>query len=177
MDGSTRFHRFRYHVGRGFVSAGDRVLDVGSGKGYGGEMMSDIASAVLGIELEQDEVDFANKNRGKFNLSFIQGNLEEMILPECDVATAFEIIEHLYEPKQFIDKLKSVTKKYIIFSVPLGQKLVEGKQEVEQDSTHHSVFSEAETIMEMFVDDDWKEFVRYQQGAAFIGVVYNNNFI
>ena len=177
MDGSTRFHRFRYHIGRGFVKAGDRVLDIGSGKGYGAEMMSDVASTVTGIELEQDEVDLANKVRGKFNLKFIQGNIETMELPECDVCTAFEIIEHLYNPKEVVDKLKAVTKTFIVYSVPIGGRFVDSTRDVEGDPTHHSIFLRGDDIMDLFVDSTWKEFVRYQSGEAFIGVVYNNDNI
>lgn len=177
MDGSVRQHRFRYHLAKGFITPTDRVLDIGSGSGYGADMYSDVSMDVTGIELEEDEVKAASE-RYPF-IRFICGNLEEMELPKCDVASAFEILEHLYKPNEFIQKLKKATSKYIIFSVPTGQKLivVNGDPQEETDSTHHSVFKDGDEIMEMFVDDDWKEFFRIQLGVTFLAVVYNKNFI
>src|SRR5678816_3253244 len=104
MDGAVRQHRFRYHLARGFIKAGDTVLDVGSGSGYGVDLYSDIAFLVTGVEMEQDEVERATEKYPLVN--FVCDNLETMDLPLCDVSSAFEIIEHLYKPQEFINKLK-----------------------------------------------------------------------
>jgi len=173
MDGQTRLHRFRYHLARGFIQAGDRVLDVGSGAGYGADLYSDVASKVTGIELEQSEVTAAQERYPQ--VEFVCGNIEDVDLPLCDISSAFEIIEHLYKPKDFVDKLKSVTSKYIIFSVPIGEHLLPNEQTVDGDSCHHSVFANGDELMNMFVDENWKEFFRLQLGVTFLGIVYNNN--
>lgn len=181
MDGQTRFHRFRYHLGRGFVTGKDLVLDIGSGCGYGTAMLSEVAMYVIGIEKEKAEVDGAIKNYKLENNEFVCADLETMFIPKCDVACAFEIVEHLYKPKDFIQKLKEKTKKFIIFSVPIGERLVwveeANEYQAEKDSCHKSVFNNKDEIMNMFVDDNWKEFMGIQVGVTFIGIVYNKNSI
>jgi SAM-dependent methyltransferase len=175
MDGQTRLHRFRYHLGRGFVEPDDIVLDIGSGTGYGSHILSRVAKKVIGWELEESEVAGAVKNYQEDNISYVCANVEADPLPEVDVACAFEVIEHLFKPQEFINRLKNSVKRYIIASVPIGEKLMEDKQEVIGDSCHHSVFANNDVFHNMFVDEKWNLFWTFNCGVTLISVYYNND--
>lgn len=174
-------HRFRYHLGRGFVSPEDVVLDLGSGSGYGTSMLAEIALRVTGIEMTEANVTQAVVKYKGDNIEFICANLETVKLPKCDVACAFEVIEHLYKPIPFIKKLKEATKKYIVVSVPIGQKLVWNRDanefQEEHDWSHHSAFEDGNYVKSLFVDDKWKEFFSLSFGINYIGIFYNNDAI
>ncbi len=181
MSGQVLLHRFRYRLGRGFVEPKDTVLDLGSGSGYGTEILSRVAKKVIGIEISKADVSEAQKKYQKPNVEFICDSLETMVLPQCDVACAFEVIEHLYDVPPFVKKLKEVTKKFIVLSVPLGQKTIwveEAKEfQEEGDRTHHASFPSEVYIRQLFVDDKWKEFYYLITGVTYIGVFYNSEAI
>lgn len=178
MSGAVLLHRFRYHIGAGFVSPSDMVIDAACGQAYGTLLLSNKADHVFGIDIEESQIE-ANQDKynGK-NITFIAGNLEEIDLPDCDVACSFETIEHLYKPELFIKKLKNVTKKYIIASVPFGcEKLIEvdGDIQADLDSTHHSVFGSPLELDMMFIDKKWKKFYGFTTGVTYICAYYNKD--
>lgn len=175
MDGQVLFHRFRYHLGCGFVTSGDTVLDLGCGTGYGTEMLAKIAKKVIAVDIDEAQIS-ANKDYYKEdNIEFIYNNMEKWEFPEVDVAVAFETIEHTYEPKKVIDKLKKSVRKYIVASVPVGELFIniDGDMQVQGDSTHHSVFGSPTDFVDMFVDERWKEFMTFRTGVTLICVFYN----
>lgn len=175
MDGVTLFHRFRYHLGSGFVSEHDKVADYGCGTGYGSKILSEKAKAVIAIDKEESNIEYARLRNYNYKILYKVGDLENMEVPYVDTACAFESIEHLYKPQEFVNKIKEKTKKYIIASVPLDQKLinVDGDIQEEGDSTHHSAFTR-DSFMSMFIDDKWKEFWSFRDGVTLIAVFYNN---
>lgn len=173
MDGIIKLHRFRYHLCRGFVEPGDVVVDAGCGKGYGSEILSVVAGKVIGIDIEEYQINWNKKHYKKAkNIEFRIGNLEEVEIPECDVLCSFEVIEHFYEPLKVIEKMKNKAKKWIVVSVPIGETLVEGKQNVEEDVTHHSVFTFSSDLDGMFVDDNWDKFYGFQPGVTYMVIYY-----
>jgi SAM-dependent methyltransferase len=180
-DGRVRFHRFRYHLARGFIDPFDRVLDLGCGTGYGSDMLSEITLDVEGYDMEQGNIDYSHKNHKGCGIVYHCTDLEKMEIPEADVAVSFEVIEHLYKPAEFINKLKEKIKRLIIVSVPVGQELVwmeEAKEFQEKgDSTHKSVFPTPDYFKSLFIDDNWKEFYSWRDGVTFIAIFYNKNEI
>jgi SAM-dependent methyltransferase len=172
-------HLFRYYWGRGFVTPKDTVLDIGFGSGYGTGLLSKVAKKVTGIEILAENRECAKEKYGQKNNEFVTGNVEKMKLPSCDVACAFEVIEHLYQPKAFVEKLKKATKKYIVMSVPIGESLINvgGDIQVDGDPTHHSVFADGSEVEHLFLDNNWATFYRFQDGVTFFGSFYNVNNI
>lgn len=175
MDGRIRFHRFRYHLARGFVSPSDKVLDLGCGTGYGTGILSGIAKKVIGVDFEQANINCAIEKHKKPNNEFVLADLEKWTVPPCDVAVQFENLEHLYKPKKFISSLKKQVRKFIIASVPLGQQIVmvDGDPQEVGDKTHHSAFATPEEFNALFVDKNWKEFYSFREGVTFIAIFYN----
>lgn len=174
MDGRVRFHRFRYHLAAGFVAYPDIVLDLGCGSAYGTEILSKRAFEVHAYDKEQSNIDYAQTNHRGDSIFYTCADLEEVTLEKGTVGVAFEVLEHLYNPKAFVDKLKQAVSKYIIVSVPLNQPLtlVDGDIQEVGDATHHSSFTK-QTLMDMFIDDNWREFWSFQDGVTLIAVFYN----
>jgi len=177
MDGRTRFHRFRYHLARGFLDPKDLVLDLGCGTGYGTKILSGAAKKVIGVDFEQSNINYCIEKHQSDNIEFVLADLEKWSIPKCDVAVQFENLEHLYKPKEFVAKLKKKVAKFIIASVPLGQKIimVDGDPQEEGDKTHHSAFQTPEEFSSLFIDNKWKEFWSFRDGVTFIAVYYNNS--
>lgn len=175
MDPGTRFHRFRYHLAKGFIDVGDRVLDLGCGQGYGTKILSEVALTVLGVDLEPSNIIGAKEKYNGDNIDYFVEDLEKWHIPECDVAVEFENLEHLYDPKRFVDKLKKKVSKFIIMSTPVGcEKLVtiNGVVQADLDSEHHSVFDTPEDVKRLFINKHWREFWSMKDGVTFIGIFY-----
>lgn len=178
MDGQTLLHRFRYHLGRGFVEPEDLVLDIGCGQGYGTKILSKVARKVIGIDIDTPQIKWNSDYYKKYpNVEFIDGDLEKIDLPECDIAVSFEVIEHLFDPEAFVKRLKEKVSRWIIVSVPINETMIEvnGVIQGENDSTHHSNFPTPGHLDRLFIDADWKPFFGFQNGVTYIVAYYNKN--
>jgi len=185
MDPNVKLHRFRYHLARGFVKPGDVVIDLGCGQGYGSYLLAEVAKKVYAYDIdktvvpEYEDATYSiegNTSKVEFHLE----DLEEVELPEVDVAVQLENLEHLYNPAEFVKKLKPKVKKFIIVSVPCGaEKLIEvdGDIQADKDSTHHSVFDTPEQLIDLFVDENWKVFKSFRLGVTLICIFYNESII
>jgi len=178
MDPNVKLHRFRYHLARGFVKPGDVVIDLGCGQGYGSYLLAEVAKKVYAYDIDKTIIPcFENVNP---KIEFHLENLEEVKLPEVDVSVQLENLEHLYNPVEFVKKLKPKVKKFIIVSVPCGaEKLIEvdGDIQADKDSTHHSVFDTPEQLIDLFVDENWKVFKSFRLGVTLICIFYNESII
>lgn len=94
------------------LARGKHVLDAACGAGYGSHRLAQLAEKVTGIDSSPDAVAYARANYGANNLAYTVGDV--MALPFSDAAfdlvVAFEIIEHLAEPRAFLRELARVLK-------------------------------------------------------------------
>ena len=88
--------------------AGKRVLDAGSGEGYGCALLSDIATSVVGVELVGDVVGHARTAYP--TLQFLQADLCEMPIDDSsvDVVVSLQVIEHLPDIGRYLDEIARV---------------------------------------------------------------------
>ena len=104
-------HLHRYSFAAGFV-AGKRVLDLGSGEGYGTAMLAETASAVYGLDIDEDSVAHARHRYDLANAQFIEGSavgLEKHFGQNTfDVVVCFEVIEHVTEHQLVLDGVDHV---------------------------------------------------------------------
>ncbi len=97
---------------------GKKVLDYGCGSGYGTYMLSETADKITGVDISSEAIDYAQKNYTKENLNFL--TLSELSDEKFDVITSFQVIEHVYNDKEYVQKLKTLlnTNGVLIISTP-----------------------------------------------------------
>lgn len=99
-------HYQRYHFVENYINQNDDVLDIACGVGYGSAQIAQKAKSVLGVDINQPSIDFANKIFAKENLSYKCANAIEVSFDKkFDKVISFETIEHIKEDKLFISKI------------------------------------------------------------------------
>jgi len=76
---------------------GVSVLDVGCGVGYGTFLLSWVARAATGVDRDTDAIESASETYHADNLEYLLDDAKSD-LPKADVATCFEVIEHVSDP-------------------------------------------------------------------------------
>jgi ubiquinone/menaquinone biosynthesis C-methylase UbiE len=90
------------------IRAGERVLDLGCGKG---ELAYDIAvragAEVVGIDRKRTSLDFASRHFVHARLSFVEGDVLVAALPErIDVVVLSNVIEHLEDRIELLRRVR-----------------------------------------------------------------------
>lgn len=84
------------------LCAGREVLDAGCGEGYGSEILADVASEVVGVDLDAE---LLNRARGRYvRARFEPADLLALPFPDSsfDVVVTLQVVEHLSSPGGFI---------------------------------------------------------------------------
>ena len=105
------FHLARYKFAKGFLKSTDSVLDIACGTGYGTRMLSDYCNDIVGVDINEDTVEYASEKYGGENRSFNQGSILE-VEGEYDIIVCFETIEHMCKEAGVVavENLKSCLK-------------------------------------------------------------------
>lgn len=92
------------------LCAGKRVLDIASGEGYGTAMLAQVASDVVGVDIDPDSVGHANRVYGRNGLRFEVGSCEQIPAKRdaFDVVVSFETIEHIEDHARFLREIRRV---------------------------------------------------------------------
>ncbi len=91
-----------------------KVVDLGSGTGYGSFMMSWVADEVTGVEIDKEAVTFARQVFRAGNLAFEQQDIINSVYP-ADIYVAFEVLEHLNHPEIILERYKP-----LLWSIPVS---------------------------------------------------------
>lgn len=168
-------HLTRYVFSLGFCT-NKKVLDVACGTGYGLELISSVAEAGVGIDIDSVSLSYAKDNHKFYGKAvvFEQIDLEKQTLysvanPKTfDTVISFETIEHLENPEYFIENIKGVLKDdgHFIFSIPLNNPSQFHKKTYD--------FEEAKALIEkQFSKIEWygqtgAHINEYQEGDTFL---------
>lgn len=117
-------HLVRYEFALQYVR-GKNVLDIGCGSGYGADVIASKASAVTGIDIDEEAIDYAIKHYKKKNIEFFVGNainLNFLKDQEFDVIVSFEVIEHIPDYFQYLNEVRRLLKDDGIFIISTPNK-------------------------------------------------------
>lgn len=102
------FHRYMWAAE---LVAGRRVLDLGSGEGFGSAILGERAAAVSGIDIDALTVEHAELNWSAPTVSFQMASAVDLsVFPDAsfDAVVAFEIIEHLEQQERVLEEIARV---------------------------------------------------------------------
>ena len=102
-----------------------RALDIGCGTGYGVAELAPCARNVTGIDIALEAVDYARAHFAASNAGFVQGSATSLPFADqsFDLATAFEVIEHLSDWRALLAETRRVLVADGVFLVSTPNKL------------------------------------------------------
>ncbi|QGH72291.1 MAG: methyltransferase [Podoviridae sp. ctg2L5] len=173
-DGPSRAHLFRYYAARGYLEKDDVVKDVACGCGYGTAILGRVARHAIGLDYEKEAIGHAKEYHGvkQNNIEFQVADFNaEIVLPKTSVSVSIETIEHLADPQKFANMLKSSTTRLIFLTTPIIP--------TKHENPHHLHDFTPGQVEALFIDDQWKPFHSYAQGAhggsAYGGFIFYRN--
>ncbi|HWX87480.1 MAG TPA: glycosyltransferase, partial [Solirubrobacteraceae bacterium] len=102
------FHRYLWAAR---VVAGRKVLDLGSGEGFGAAILAESATHVFGVDLDERTVEHSRLNYAAANLEFQVGTALDLSAFESGsfgAVVAFEIIEHVSDQERVLEEVQRV---------------------------------------------------------------------
>ena len=102
-------HLHRYLLARE-LSHGRRVLDIACGEGYGSDLLAEVASSVVGVDIVAEVVQHARIRYQRPNLAFAAGSCAAIPLADgsIDVVVCFETLEHHDQHDQMMREVTRV---------------------------------------------------------------------
>jgi GT2 family glycosyltransferase/SAM-dependent methyltransferase len=102
------FHRYMWAAQ---LVRGRKVLDLGSGEGFGAAILSETAAHVIGVDVDERTVEHSKLNYGGGNLEFRLGTALDLSSFEdgsLGAVVAFEIIEHVQGQERVLEEVARV---------------------------------------------------------------------
>jgi ubiquinone/menaquinone biosynthesis C-methylase UbiE len=109
-------HCIRYYSAASFVRPGDTVLDAACGLGYGAHILFNNSQAkrIIGVDVSENAIAYARANYGvPAHIDFHVGDVETLRFIDddsIDFVAAFETIEHVVDPRAYLQELARVLK-------------------------------------------------------------------
>lgn len=105
-------HVFAYTFAVENIDIGDHVLEVGSGEGYGTDIISAKARLVVGIDVDRQAIGHARKKYTKRNCSFKQYPGTKIPFKDgtFDKVVSFQVIEHVEKDHELVAEIYRVLK-------------------------------------------------------------------
>ena len=93
------------------LKSGERIIDIGSGRGFLSHKMAETGARVVGIELSQRNINISNKLYKNPNLTFIHGDaLKYLPNQNFDTAVMSNVLEHIDDRIGFLKKVQNTLK-------------------------------------------------------------------
>ncbi|HAB51536.1 MAG TPA: hypothetical protein DCE80_05075 [Ignavibacteriales bacterium] len=119
----AEYHLSRYRFALDCIHGQD-VLDIACGTGYGTKLLASRAKRVIGIDLNEKTIEYANQSYSGDNITYLVANAGKIPLDNSsiDAVVSFETIEHVSCDRTFLNEVKRVLRpggKFIL-STPNG---------------------------------------------------------
>ncbi|MGH8015286.1 MAG: class I SAM-dependent methyltransferase [Candidatus Zixiibacteriota bacterium] len=105
-------HLFVYEHVKSRLNQNDKVLDLGFGEGYGTSLLAENCREIVGVDVDQKIVDYANERHQKANCRFLKydGNTLPFDNDTFDIVVSFQVIEHIDNEPAFVSEIHRVLK-------------------------------------------------------------------
>jgi len=163
------------------INPNDRVLDIGCGKSMTyNQRIAPIVKYFDAFDINEKKIRYCEKENKFSNVHFsVMDVTKEFPSKKYDVVILSHVLEHLYNPNDVLEKLKSITKK-IIVQLPRYDNhwwyLV--KKDLDlfyfKDEDHKQEFT-IETAKNLIQESGWKVLVAYNDVDIKIIAVLDNN--
>jgi SAM-dependent methyltransferase len=102
-------HLVAYHYAQDCVR-GKTVLDAGCGDGYGTDRLAETAARALGVDRSAETIALAAQRYQRPNLAYRVCELPRLtdLGEQFDVVCNFQVIEHLVDPRPFLQQARAV---------------------------------------------------------------------
>ncbi len=87
--------------------AGERVIDMACGEGYGSDVLADLAAEVVGVDANPEAHEHARLRYRRGNLRF-ERDVVESFAERADAVVFLQTIEHLQDPGAVLEHLRSL---------------------------------------------------------------------
>jgi O-antigen biosynthesis protein len=131
-------HYHRYLWARRLVG-GSRVLDLGSGEGFGAALLAESAAHVIGLDVDARTIEHSQLNYGGPNLEFALGTAVDLTAYEdasFGAVVAFEIIEHVREQERVLAEVARVLSDDGILVISTPDRRMYGEMRAEPNPFH-----------------------------------------
>ena len=147
-DAQVVYEHYHRYLWAAPLAAGRRVLDLGSGEGYGSAILAGSgASAVTGIDVDERSVEHARLSYSAPNLSFEVGSaldLEGYGPHSFDMVVALEVIEHLDDPAAVLDRVAELLDPAGLLVLSTPDRLVYSDAREDDNPFHRHELTEGE---------------------------------
>ncbi|KAB1067017.1 methyltransferase domain-containing protein [Tamlana haliotis] len=111
--------KWEYEEANSFIKEGQRVLEVGCGRGHFLDHLKNRNIKTVGLELNKEAMAYANEN----DINVLNKLVEEYskeVIEKFDVVCAFQLLEHIWDIDLFLTHCMSLLKPkgLLIFAVP-----------------------------------------------------------
>jgi ubiquinone/menaquinone biosynthesis C-methylase UbiE len=174
------------HVSRYAFAAryapGKDALDIGCGAGYGTAELASHARAVFGIDVAEDALRYAREHYSLPHAHFTRASASALPFGDAsfDVATAFEVIEHLRDWRALLAEARRVLRRDGVFfvSTPNKSYYAESRQKDGPNPfhVHEFEFDEFEAALAEFFPSvsiflqNWSESILFSREKSFLPV-------
>jgi len=110
-DAAIVYEHFHRYLWAAQLLTGRRVLDLGSGEGFGAAILSTRAAEVVGLDVDAQAVEHARLNYARDGLAFEHGSaldLSRFGRGSFGAVVAFEMIEHVADQERLLAEVSGV---------------------------------------------------------------------
>lgn len=145
-------HLCAYRFAKYFVF-NKRVLDIGSGEGYGSNYLAEFAKEVVGIDYDKTIIDYSKNKYKRDNLLFRPVDINDLgtLNDEFEAVCAFQVIEHIVNAKEFLNNVRKLLKDNGMFICSTPNR---------QDASPHSEVPFNKFHVKEYLSDDFSELLK-----------------
>jgi ubiquinone/menaquinone biosynthesis C-methylase UbiE len=143
------------------------VVDVGSGEGYGADLIAQSCRSCTGIDYSAEAIEHARHRYSRDNLRFEQGLATQLPVADCstDAVTSLQVIEHIDDVRGYLIEIHRILRPggLVYITTPnrlvLSQEVLDNEFHVRDyspDELHRevsAVFADVSVLGQAFRDD------------------------